>query len=364
MLISPDSLEWQILFIATILILSTKLFMIIYLGRFIIRRKRETGYFSFDFTFGFFIFVISLFISRVFLIYFDFYLTKFDPNTFYLMPNIIFWKLGQLVVGLGFVAALYPTETKTLHLRTKGFISLVVLILHFFVFFIPVNSAEDFDFVSTLVVPLFAVDIIIPIVYYIISAKSPGFRKGPLVFATGILTYSAGVIIIGEVVASPVRDLFGVEGLITIIFFYLLLKAVGIVMGTYGIIRMEYREKSKRLRGHTEKRFPKVTRIQERTKKSLINVLSISAPEKVTEEVVHFFREQNICIVCKGKIRHWNFICECTALYCQKCARALEDLENACWACNLPINKSKPSKPFKEVKIVIEAEKARKIHKK
>ena len=60
MLFSPDSLEWQMLFIATILILSTKLFMMIYLGRFIIRRKREENYFAFDFTVGFFIFVICL----------------------------------------------------------------------------------------------------------------------------------------------------------------------------------------------------------------------------------------------------------------------------------------------------------------
>ena len=339
MLISPDSIEWQILFIATILILSTKLFALIYLGRFIVRRKRNENYFSFDFTVGFFILIICLFISRVFLIYFDFYLTKFDPDNFYLMPNIIFWKLGQLVVGIGFVAALYPTETKTLHLRTKGFISLVVLIFHFFVFFIPVNSAKDFEFVSTIIIPLYAVDILIPIAYYYIGIKSPGFRKAPFIFSTGILIYSAGVIIIGEAVVSPMRDLFGAEGLITIILVYLLLKFLGIVLSTYGIIRMEYREKSKRLREYTAKMFPAVERIQERMKKSLIDVLSISTPEEVTEEVVHFFRLQNICVVCKGKVRHWNFICQCSALYCLKCARALEDLENACWACNLPINK-------------------------
>ena len=358
MLISPDSIEWQLLFIATILILSTKLFALIYLGRFIVRRKRNENYFSFDFMVGFFIFIICLFISRVLLIYFDFYLTKFDPDTFYLMPNILFWKLGQLIVGIGFVAALYPTETKTLHLRTKGFISLAVLILHFFVFFIPVNSAKDFEFVSTILIPLYAVDILIPIAYYYIGIKSPGFRKAPFIFSTGILIYAAGIFIIGE------AYLFGAEVLITIIIIYLLLKFLGIVLSTYGIIRMEYKEKSKRLREYTAKMFPAVERIQERTKKKLIDVLSISAPEKVTEEVVHFFREQNICIVCKGKIRHWNYICTCTALYCQKCARALEDLENACWACNLPINKSKPSKPFKEVKVDIEAEKAKSAHKK
>jgi len=60
------SLEWQLLFITSILILSTKLFSLIYLGRFIVRRKRDENYFSFDFMVGFFVFIICLFISRVF----------------------------------------------------------------------------------------------------------------------------------------------------------------------------------------------------------------------------------------------------------------------------------------------------------
>jgi len=41
-------------------------------------------------------------------------------------------------------------------------------------------------------------------------------------------------------------------------------------------------------------------------------------------------------------------------MYCEKCARALIDSENACWVCNLPMDKSKPSKPFKIEEEVIE----------
>ncbi|MFX1307766.1 MAG: hypothetical protein ACFFDG_13220, partial [Promethearchaeota archaeon] len=43
-----------------------------------------------------------------------------------------------------------------------------------------------------------------------------------------------------------------------------------------------------------------------------------------------------------------TYICTgCDALYCENCARALSNAENACWVCNEPIDKSKPSKPFK-----------------
>ena len=72
-------------------------------------------------------------------------------------------------------------------------------------------------------------------------------------------------------------------------------------------------------------------------------------PAQITEEEVTYYREQKICLVCKSKVGGFNtYICTaCDALYCENCARALSNVENACWACNEPIDKSRPSKPFK-----------------
>lgn len=72
-------------------------------------------------------------------------------------------------------------------------------------------------------------------------------------------------------------------------------------------------------------------------------------PAQITEEEVTYYREQKICLVCKGKAGGFNtYICTgCDALYCENCARALSSMENVCWACNEPIDKEKPSKPFK-----------------
>lgn len=39
---------------------------------------------------------------------------------------------------------------------------------------------------------------------------------------------------------------------------------------------------------------------------------------------------------------------ECKALYCENCAKAIESIENACWACNEPLDKSKPIKLLKK----------------
>ncbi len=80
-------------------------------------------------------------------------------------------------------------------------------------------------------------------------------------------------------------------------------------------------------------------------------------PEQITEEEVTYYKEQELCLVCKNKVGGFNiFICEnCRALYCEKCARALIGLENACWVCGEPIDKSKPSKTFeKEEELDIE----------
>ncbi len=73
-------------------------------------------------------------------------------------------------------------------------------------------------------------------------------------------------------------------------------------------------------------------------------------PETIDEEDLTLYKERKICLVCKGKAIGFEvYICtECGVLYCLKCAKALSTLENLCWACNAPIDQSKPIKPLGE----------------
>ena len=75
-----------------------------------------------------------------------------------------------------------------------------------------------------------------------------------------------------------------------------------------------------------------------------------SKPESIDEEDLTLYKERKICLVCKGKAIGFEvYICtECGVLYCLKCAKALSTLENLCWACNAPIDQSKPTKPLEE----------------
>ena len=75
----------------------------------------------------------------------------------------------------------------------------------------------------------------------------------------------------------------------------------------------------------------------------------LQTSQKITAEEVTYFKEKKICLVCKGNIEGFNnYICpKCEVLYCENCARTLIDLENTCWVCDIPMDESKPSKPFK-----------------
>lgn len=102
------------------------------------------------------------------------------------------------------------------------------------------------------------------------------------------------------------------------------------------------------LRAEPEQRKKKVKK-KVTTEDSLFRI--IERPEHITEEEVTYYREQKICLICKGKVAgFYIFICSnCDALYHEECARALSTMENACWVCNNPIDNTKPTKPFKMV---------------
>ena len=92
---------------------------------------------------------------------------------------------------------------------------------------------------------------------------------------------------------------------------------------------------------------------------------------EITEEEVSISKEKKICLVCKGKVGRYMFMCpECETFYCEKCAHALETLENACWACNTPIDEEKPVKIYKkevedlEIEISEKSQKKPKVDKK
>ncbi|KKL58342.1 hypothetical protein LCGC14_2226330, partial [marine sediment metagenome] len=77
---------------------------------------------------------------------------------------------------------------------------------------------------------------------------------------------------------------------------------------------------------------------------------------QIREEKVVISKEKKICLVCRGEVFGFSYACKCGANYCENCARAVADLENVCWACDNPIDYSKPSQPYKEEEERIEVQ--------
>ncbi|KKK91143.1 hypothetical protein LCGC14_2715920, partial [marine sediment metagenome] len=72
---------------------------------------------------------------------------------------------------------------------------------------------------------------------------------------------------------------------------------------------------------------------------------------QVREEEVTIHRERKICVVCKGDVLGFMYTCKCDTIYCENCARALTNLENACWVCSAPFDTSKPTQPYEKEQV-------------
>ena len=89
---------------------------------------------------------------------------------------------------------------------------------------------------------------------------------------------------------------------------------------------------------------------QEPLTKIPINILDLfTKPPSLSKEDLLFNKEKHLCLVCKNQIIGYTYICpSCKALYCPKCSKSLTDLENSCWVCSSPIDKSKPVREIKD----------------
>ena len=62
-----------------------------------------------------------------------------------------------------------------------------------------------------------------------------------------------------------------------------------------------------------------------------------------TEEDIILSKEKHICLVHKGPIQGFSFVCpECGSFYCQKCVMALMSIDNECWSCQHQLDAEMP----------------------
>lgn len=251
------------------------------------------------------------------------------------------WPALGSSVQIYFTAKIIIPEKKSL-IRIVTYIYLIImaiaLLLLFltpstsFIYFNPDNPGEDLIYFHLLYPsPIFYVAMIsiIYVIIFVVVGFSIKSLHSTSILKKKYLFSSLAVLICSICKIIEALFYFGIISIFT--------KIADLIGGVFWYLSL--REESAEPKMKPEKKIQVEEGIFRLTKR----------PENITEDEVMYFKEQKICLVCKNKVLGLTYICpECDALYCVKCSKALSDLENACWSCNAPFDKSKPTESFKK----------------
>lgn len=230
MLLQLSSLELYVFFILTIILIAVKFILSLFLGIEIYNHKKKAGNFNFGFIFGVFIFVICMCISRSIFFYFDFFLTKFNPQKYFQQPNFLYWKIAMLINSVGAGIFVFITDLRVFDFKLKGTLAYFIIILGIIQFIYPVHNSQDFEFLSYFDLRFLVVGIIIPIYFFYLAWKPSPYRVPCITLAIGIILYILGAIITAELILNMLDQ-------IRIFLYYisLILKVSGLFLFVYGV---------------------------------------------------------------------------------------------------------------------------------
>lgn len=238
--IIPYSQEYYIVLGITIVLLVVKVFLIVYLTKKVLNKKKEGEKIGLNFTTGVLFLIIIFFVSRLLYMLFDFVLTKFDPNLYSYPPNIFIWKIASFVLCLGPLPLLFFIDKNVFKFKFKKIPELVVITGAFLMLLYPVapGSNEDFQLVSSIgFIAGFGL-FLIPIAFLIIIIKTTGdVRKNAFLVVLSLGIYVVGAIPINEGVLQLIISLYGTEMRVVMHFFTTILKSTGLILFSYAATR-------------------------------------------------------------------------------------------------------------------------------
>jgi len=353
--------EFNLKLILYLILLVIKILFSLYLGRVILRKKKENGFIEFNFITSYFLLLILTAVANIFFIY----LLFFDPDTYHLMPIVIIWRLATFFEYLSYIPVFIAIEWRVLNFKLKGIPSSVLIFIAFLVLIYPINSKDDIEFLSSFVIIAVIAGIFIFVVFLYLGIKIPGLRKPAFLYVFGAIINTIGQQLGAENLLVYLSEEYGQPAYTLMQIFSLTLRVIGLLMVVIGISQFEYvkvesKEKIiKDLITYKEIEY-------EGIKPSLIEALEASRPDIITREEISSFRKKEICLVCRSKVSGSDtFLCpNCDTLYCKNCAMALSIAENLCWVCNKAIDETKPIIHFEKPKQKLKVKKPKKRPKK
>lgn len=232
----------QIVFYLTVFIVAVKAVMLVYIEAKIRKRKAEGNELSVAFMRGTWVMILSLLLSRLCYMYFDFVVTRFDQTVYHVGDNEWTWKAGMLIVGLGMAYIVWVVDRKILSFKFKGIFSYIIIAGAIFQVLYPIETEGDFGFVSTVgILPNLGM-LVIFVVFINIAIKTSGaVRRTATVLIFAMLFIAVAALLVN---AGLITALDGALGLVppasVDVYMYItqsIMKTVGITMLAVGASR-------------------------------------------------------------------------------------------------------------------------------
>ncbi len=222
-------------FILTIIFVVGLVILDVFICMKVIEHKRQSGSAKFGFIHGVVVLITCLIVSRLIYMQFDFKLTLFDPDTYFLFPNIWFWKTAGLISTMGYASFIFVTDYRVLKFRLKGIFAYVLCSFSIFQFFYPVDSKPAFDLVSTIDLISNVVAIVIPAFFFYVGSKPSPVQTAARSIAWGVIVYAIGANIQVEAIIVALTSAFGVPIRMMIYLISLFCMLGGLGLFSYGV---------------------------------------------------------------------------------------------------------------------------------
>ena len=232
--IEPNSFEFQLFFTLTVFLLIIKLILAVYLAKELYIKKKKTGKLSFDFLLSLFILILCMFVSRLLYIQFDFIYTEFNPDKYHTYPSALIWQIATFIIMLGYGIFVFIVDKRLLDFKIKGILAYILIIVGVIILIYPVNTADDFEFLASLLLIGNIVAVIIPIIFIYIGLKTPNLRKPFYSMAFGIIIYAIGANLMNTALLEIMISALGSQIQIIMVFLFLVFKITGLIMIIYG----------------------------------------------------------------------------------------------------------------------------------
>jgi lipid-A-disaccharide synthase-like uncharacterized protein len=237
MALTPSSWEYYFVLVLTIIILGMKFALSAYLGKKYLTLQKKGEQIP-VFLKAMLIWIIFAFIARLFFSIFDFVLTKFDSTTYYLSPNIWFWKIGFVCSIIGLTYMLWIADKVLMQFKFKGIFVYIMIIGQIIVLLYPVDDLTDYKAVNA-IGPIASIGLfIIPIIFFYLAYKTSGeIRRMAITLALGLILYAVGTALVSEIILDPLKGSIGtqIQGVMYLI--STTVKIVGLLLLTYGAMK-------------------------------------------------------------------------------------------------------------------------------